>query len=115
MALQNRSQPGQEKTIQFAHTSATTAKLPCVFNARAFIPLNTADANVVNAFYYSALVSDVPKATGAAWSVGDALYWDDAAKNFTKTSAGNTACGYALAAAQSADAIGGLVEFISFP
>lgn len=114
MALQNRSQPGQEKTVQFAHTAATTAKLPIVSNAKVFIPFNTVDPNILNAFLYQAQISDAPKAAGTAWSVSDALYWDDAAKNFTKTSAGNTLCGYALAAAASADTVSGLIEFNTF-
>lgn len=114
MALQNRSQPGQEKTVQFAHTAATTAKVPIVANAKVFIPFNTADPNILNAFLYSAQISDAPKAAGAAWSIGDSLYWDDTAKNFTKTSASNTLCGYALAPAASADTVSGLIEFATF-
>lgn len=114
MALQNRTPTGQEKTLQFAHTAATTAKVPVLVNGRVFIPINTADANVLNAFYFSAQVSEAPKAAGAAWSVGDALYWDDTAKNFTKTASGNTLCAYALAAALTADTVSGLVEFNSF-
>lgn len=47
-----------------------------------------------------------PKATGAAWAVGDVLYWDATAKKFTKSSSGNTVVGVALAAALSGDAIG---------
>lgn len=46
----------------------------------------------------------LPKATGAAWTKGDALYWDATAKNFTKTSAGNTRYGAAAADALNADA-----------
>lgn len=48
----------------------------------------------------------VPKATGAAWAVGDTLYWDDTAKNFTKTATSNTKAGYAIAIAASGDATG---------
>lgn len=51
-------------------------------------------------------VWSVPKATGAAWAEGDALYWDDAAKKFTKTSGGNTLVGAAVKAAASGDAEG---------
>ena len=46
--------------------------------------------------------SAMPKATGAAWTAGDALYWDDTAKNFTKTATNNK-----LAGAAEADAIAG--------
>jgi predicted RecA/RadA family phage recombinase len=51
-------------------------------------------------------VFDVDKATGAAWAEGDLLYWDDTAKNFTKTSTSNTKSGYAVSAAASGDATG---------
>lgn len=51
-------------------------------------------------------VFSLPKETGATWSVGDQLYWDAANKRFTKTSAGNVACGVAYAAAASPDATG---------
>ncbi len=46
-------------------------------------------------------VFDLPKATGAAWSVGDRLYWDNSAKKVTKTATSNIFIGAALAAAQS--------------
>lgn len=114
MALQNRTPTGQEKTIHFAHTAATVAKVPVVVNGKVFIPLNTADANVLNAFFFYAQVSDAPKSAGAAWSVGDALFWDDTAKAFTKTVASNVACGFALAAAASADTVSGLIDFNTF-
>ncbi|MDI3319985.1 DUF2190 family protein [Pinibacter soli] len=48
----------------------------------------------------------VAKASGAAWAVGDKIYWDDTAKVFTKTATSNTLAGYAWAAALSADATG---------
>lgn len=48
-------------------------------------------------------VFTIPKATGAV-SKGQALYWDDTAKNLTTTVGSNTYAGYAFAAALSADA-----------
>lgn len=50
--------------------------------------------------------NSLPKATGAAWSVGDALYWDVGAKKLTKTSSGNTLAAAATADAASGDAVG---------
>jgi predicted RecA/RadA family phage recombinase len=55
------------------------------------------------------LFTDQPKAAGAAWVQGDILYWDNTAKNFTKTSASNTRAGVAAQAAQSADTVGSVV------
>lgn len=54
-------------------------------------------------------VFTLPKATGAAWTEGEKLYWDDTAKDFTGTSTSNTACGYAAAAALSADTTGNVL------
>lgn len=51
-------------------------------------------------------VFDVAKATGAGWSVGDAIYWDDSAKKFTTTSSGNTKAGVAVLTAASGDTTG---------
>lgn len=51
-------------------------------------------------------VWDLPKVAGTAWAQGDKLYWDDTAKNFTKTSSSNTAAGYAAAPALSAATVG---------
>lgn len=41
-------------------------------------------------------VHDVAKATGAAWTEGELIYWDDTAKNFTATSSANTLAGVAV-------------------
>lgn len=50
---------------------------------------------------------ELPKATGAAWTQGDRLYWDATNKNFTTSAgAGNRAVGIAFAAADSADTTG---------
>lgn len=58
---------------------------------------------------FSALVegeATVVKATGATWSEGQKIYWDNSAKKFTATSGGNTLAGVATAAAGSGDATG---------
>lgn len=47
-------------------------------------------------------VFTVPKASGAI-TQGAALYYDATAKNVTTTASGNTACGWAWAAAASGD------------
>ena len=51
----------------------------------------------------------VPKTTGAAWVVGDMLYWDATNSLFTKTASGNTFAGYAYEAAASGDAVGSIL------
>ena len=42
-------------------------------------------------------VDSCPTDTGTAWSQGEAVYWDDTNKRFTKTTTSNTKCGYAAA------------------
>ncbi len=54
----------------------------------------------------SGLFEGAPKATGAAWVVGDIVYWDATAKNFTKTSSANSRVGVAAVAAATGDAVG---------
>lgn len=51
-------------------------------------------------------VFTLPKATGAAWTQGDQLYWDNTNKVFAKTTAGNTKWGVAAADAATGDATG---------
>lgn len=51
-------------------------------------------------------VFDLAKATGAAWTVGQRLYWDDTAKNLTGTASTNKLVAVAVAAAASGDVVG---------
>lgn len=45
--------------------------------------------------------SDLPKATGSAWTVGALLYWSSGNSNLTTSASGNTLVGVAAAAATS--------------
>ena len=45
--------------------------------------------------------TDLPKSAGAAFGVGDKLYWDATAGNFTKIASGNTLAGHAWLAANA--------------
>lgn len=44
--------------------------------------------------------------SGQAWAVGDLVYWDNTAKQFTKTTTSNTKAGYAVAAKLTAGVLG---------
>jgi predicted RecA/RadA family phage recombinase len=44
--------------------------------------------------------------TGAAWTAGDLIYWDNTNKYFTKTSTSNSKCGIAGADKASGTALG---------
>ena len=58
-------------------------------------------------------VVTIAKTTGAAWTQGQALYWDNAAKKAIGTATGNKFIGYASQAAASADATGDVFIFPS--
>lgn len=51
-------------------------------------------------------VFTVTKATGAAWTQGALIYWDNTAKNFTTTVSTNKLAGVATLAALSGDTVG---------
>jgi predicted RecA/RadA family phage recombinase len=68
-----------------------------------------ATADVDQTLPFAALtegVVQIVKATGAAWTEGEKIYWDNSAKKFTATSGGNTLVGVAAVAAESGDATG---------
>ncbi|MEN6538933.1 MAG: DUF2190 family protein [Mizugakiibacter sp.] len=111
--LQIRSPAAQIKTIDYAHSAATTHKTPVLINAHLFIPLDDAAANAQNAFVYAAEISGGDKAA-VALAFGDKVYWDDTAKKFTNVATSNTLVGYALEAAASGDATTGIIAFNSF-
>lgn len=111
--LQLRSPASQIKTLQLAHSAATTAHTPVLINSHLLIPTDNADAGSVNGFTYSAEFSGAPKAA-VGWSALDKLYWDNTAKAVTNVATSNTLIGYALEAALSGDATTGLVAFNAF-
>lgn len=73
------------------------------------VALNSALSGADVSFKRRGVFKGVAKATGAAWSRGDIIYWDDAAKVFTKTNTGNLRVGAAFADAASGDATGSVV------
>lgn len=113
MSLQIRSPASQIKTLQYAHSAATTAHTPVLINSRLLIPTDYADANAINGFVYEAEFAGAAKAA-VAWSALDKLYWDNTNKVVTNVASGNTLIGYALEAALSGDATTGLVAFNAF-
>lgn len=92
--------------VKDAHASATTAKTPILLNSLITIPLNTALAAANNIFVYKADRVRVPKVGSQVWSALDKIYWDDTAKNFTKTLTSNTLAGIVVEDALSADTEG---------
>jgi predicted RecA/RadA family phage recombinase len=51
-------------------------------------------------------ICDLTSDTGTAWNAGDKVYWDNTAKNVTKTSTSNTLIGCCVAAKLSAATTG---------
>ena len=109
MSLQNRTPTYQEKTAQLTLSVATVALVPVLVNAKMLIPLNTAAANMPNAYLRAGEISDYAQAN-VAFAVNDKIYWDNTNSVFTNVAASNTLCGYAIepSAAQSG---AGLIEF----
>ena len=54
-------------------------------------------------------VFDLTKASGQAWTLGAALYWDNTAKNVTTTVSTNALIGAAFAVAASGDVVGSVL------
>jgi predicted RecA/RadA family phage recombinase len=90
-----------------APAGGVTSGVPVLIGAGIFgVPVTDAVAGDSFALKTSGVYADASKAAGAAWAEGDYLYWDNTAKNFTKTSASNTRVGVATRAALSADTTG---------
>jgi len=102
--MNNYVQPGN--MLEFvAPSGGVTSGTPVKIQSLVVIPaVDAAEGDPFNALVVG--VVDAAKATGAAWAIGEKVYWDDSAKKFTTTSGGNTLVGVAAAAAVSADATG---------
>mgnify|MGYP003450653050 FL=1 len=114
MALQIRSPGNQIKTTRFAHSALVTRKVPVLISSRVYVPLESAAANEATDLVYEAEVSGGVKATGEAWTIGGAVYWDNTNTRFTTTSASNTLCGRALEAALAGDTVTPRFQFNAF-
>jgi hypothetical protein len=114
MPLQVVSPGNQIKTARFAHSSATTRKVPVVISSRVYVPLESKLANEENEFMYSGEITGAAKATGEAWAIGQAIYWSTANSNFTTTLTSNTLCGNATETAIAGATVTPRFEFNSF-
>lgn len=86
--------------VQHGRTMSANAPYAVVSGAAALLGsivgvAQTDVANGVEGEWDLEGVFDLAKATGQAWSFGAKIYWDNTAKNFTTTSAGNTLAGVA--------------------
>lgn len=92
--MKNYVQPGKTLTLTapYTRTSGQTAKVGGIIGVAACDVTSGArgEFDVEGVF-------DLEKATGAAWTEGQILYWDDTAKNWTPTVGSNTKAGVAVA------------------
>lgn len=101
--MKNEVQPGNQLTLAAPYNVASGAG--CLVGSLFGVAVGTASSGadvevaVVGVFVLA-------KATGAAWTVGARIYWDDAAKNCTTTAASNKLIGVATVAAASGDTTG---------
>lgn len=106
MAVKVRSSLESLVQLKVAHSAATTVDTVYLLNgSRVGLAMNTALISTVNIFVVGGLI-EYKAETGVAWTAGDALYWDDTNKQFTKTSSGNTKCAIAYEDKASAAALG---------
>lgn len=101
--MKNFIQPGGTLTLTapYAVTSGQGALVGAIFGVAV-----KDTANAVAGEFVTEGVFSLTKATGAAWTVGALLYWDNTNRNVTTTSSGNTKIGVATAAADSAATVG---------
>lgn len=93
-------------TITHASASAATVGDILLANTRVLVAYDDLAADEAGEWIIQADELLVPKVGSQAWTEGDVVYWDDTAKNFTKTTTSNTKCGFVLVAAGSADTTG---------
>ena len=103
--MKNFEQPGNSITIP-APAGGVVSGVPVIVGSLAGIPGTTAAEGVDFELHLVGVYNPIDKATGAAWAIGDKLYWDGVAKKATKTSAGNTLFAVAAGVAAAGDATG---------
>lgn len=93
--MKNYVQPGNTITLTapYAVTSGEGLLVGSIFGIAAGAAANgeTVETALVGVY-------DLKKAASQAWSIGDKVYWDNSAKEVTKTVGSNTVIGVAVAA-----------------
>lgn len=90
------------RTLKYTHSSATEPGDTIVVNSCVLVAVNTALANAENVYAYGGKHT-MPKEAPLVINVLDEVFWDAGAGKVTKTSGGNTPCGWCQEAAASAD------------
>lgn len=103
--MKNYIQPGNTITLTapYAVTSGAGLLVGSVFGIASGTAANgeSIEASLTGVF-------DIAKVGSQAWAQGDKIYWDNTARNATKTATGNTAIAVAIEAVAggAADTIG---------
>lgn len=96
--MKNYIQPGDVLTLTAPYAVASGAP----FLVGSIVAIAATEAAISGSVEgVTSGVFEVPKVTGTAFAVGDKIYWDDTAKNCTKTVGSNKAAGVATEAAIS--------------
>lgn len=90
------------RTLKYTHSAALVAGDPIVYNGGVIVAVNDTALSVENVFIYKGKMT-FPKEAPLVISLFDLVYWDATNAVITKTAGGNTACGYCVEAAASAD------------
>jgi predicted RecA/RadA family phage recombinase len=106
-------QPGFQIPLT-APVGGVVAGLGYQIGAVFVVAMHDAAAGAVFTAYIGGGVVTLVKATGAAWTEGALLYWDNTAKNVTTTVATNIKIGFATAARASGDVTGNVHLNASF-
>lgn len=84
----------------------TAATCVLIQNVLYYCPEAIAATETGTGYWKDVVIRAAPKATGVAWTVGLAIYWDNSAAKFTTVSTSNTLRGFAVTAAASGDTTG---------
>lgn len=101
--MKNFVQPGDTITVA-APADVVSGALVLVgklFGIAAFDAASGADVEIATKGVF-----ELPKVSAQAWTLGAAIYWDDAAKLATTVTTSNTFIGHAMAAADNPSATG---------
>ena len=100
--MKNHVKPGHTVTVP-APTGGVLSGAPVLvgslFGVASYSAAEGADVEIVTIDVF-----DLPKAAGAAFAIGDKVYYDTTAKNMTATASGNKLVGSAAGIAASGDA-----------
>lgn len=102
--MKNFIQPGVNVTVP-APVGGAVSGTPYLIGSLFGIASATVDAGADLSLVTEG-VFQVTKVSAQAWTLGQRVYWDDTAKNFTTTVGSNTLVGVAVAAAANPSATG---------